>query len=106
MGVFPALTIPALAAFVVFALVLRLGRYMSVASMSAGLSLSLFVAAWFHLASRGVSIGRETGVEVRHMVPFLVFALLLGVMIVITHRGNIARLRAGTEPRWVKKKGE
>ncbi|CAG1001836.1 glycerol-3-phosphate acyltransferase PlsY [Phycisphaerales bacterium] len=106
MGVFPALTIPAMGAFVVFLLSLRLGRYMSLASMCAGLSLPAFVAAWFHLAHRGVSLNTERGVEVRHMAAFLAFALLLGVMIVWTHRANIGRLRAGTEPRWVKKQGE
>ena len=35
-------------------------------------------------------------------VPLLVFAILLCVLIVYRHRGNIARLLAGTENRFKK----
>ena len=35
-------------------------------------------------------------------LPLLAFAVLVAVMVVWKHRGNIARLRAGTEPRFVK----
>jgi glycerol-3-phosphate acyltransferase PlsY len=36
-------------------------------------------------------------------LPLLIFAILLGVLIIYRHRGNIARLRAGTENRFGKK---
>lgn len=98
MATFPALTVPALAAFVIFLPAVRLLRFMSLASMLAALSLAPFVAAWFHVAHINRLNGQE--VEVRHMLPFLAFALLLGVLVFWTHRGNIKRLRAGTEPRW------
>jgi glycerol-3-phosphate acyltransferase PlsY len=32
--------------------------------------------------------------------PMLAFAVLVGVMVVVKHRSNIARLRAGTEGRF------
>ena len=35
--------------------------------------------------------------------PLLAFAILVAVMVVLKHRGNIARLRAGTEPRITKR---
>jgi glycerol-3-phosphate acyltransferase PlsY len=38
-------------------------------------------------------------VKVAHMLPFLGLGVLLAGLVVWTHRGNIARLRAGTEPR-------
>lgn len=101
LGLYCAMTPPAAVALVVFVLALRVGRYMSLASMLAGLSLPLSVAAWFHLAHMGYGPGSDP-VEVRHMLPFLAFAAVLGGGIVWTHRANIARLRAGTEPRWVK----
>ncbi|GJQ29457.1 MAG: glycerol-3-phosphate acyltransferase [Phycisphaerae bacterium] len=105
LGLYCAMTPPALLALMVFAVALRVGRYMSVASMLAGLSLPVGVAAWFHVAHLGYT-PRGEAVEVRHMLAFLVFAAVLGGGIVWTHRGNIARLRAGTEPRWVKKPDE
>lgn len=104
-GVFPALTVPAIAGFLVFLAALRLSRYMSLASMIAASSVPLFVAAWFHAAHAGwVPLRTESPVEVRHMLPFLAFAGAVAALVVWAHRGNIARLRAGTEPRWPKPK--
>ncbi len=61
--------------------------------------LAVLVAAWFHLASIGVGPHPEGVVRVSHMVPFLVLAVLLAALVIWAHRGNIARLRAGTERR-------
>ena len=36
--------------------------------------------------------------------PLLAFAVLVAAMVVLKHRGNIARLRAGTEPRFARRK--
>ncbi len=102
-GVFPALTVPAIAGFLVFLAALRLTRYMSLASMIAATSVPLFVAGWFHAAHAGwVPLRTDSPVEVRHMLPFLAFAGAVAALVVWAHRGNIARLRAGTEPRWPK----
>lgn len=102
LGLYCAMTPVAGLALVVFVAALMIGRYMSAASMLAGLSLPVGVAAWFHVAHLGYGVRGEV-VEVRHMVAYLVFAAVLGGGIVWTHRGNIARLRAGTEPKWGKK---
>jgi len=100
LAVFPAMTIPGLAALVVFLACLRLWRYVSLAAILASASVPLWVAAWFHLAHLGVTLRQEPAVDVVHMLPFLGVSTLLAVLVLWTHRGNIARLRAGTEPRW------
>jgi glycerol-3-phosphate acyltransferase PlsY len=99
-GMYPAMTVPAAGALVVFLVVLLVGRYMSLAAMSAAVSLPLFVPAWFHLAHAGYGPAGRV-VEGRHMLAYLGFSAVLAVFVLWTHRGNIARLRAGTEPRWI-----
>lgn len=100
LGMWPALTIPAAGAIVLFSIILRTTRLMSLASMIGAASASAFVALWFHAAhARWVHID-PAPIEVRHMLPFLTLALALGALVVWTHRANIARLRAGTEPRF------
>jgi acyl phosphate:glycerol-3-phosphate acyltransferase len=106
LAVFPAITFPALAGFATFLVVMRLWRFMSVSSMAAACSLPLGVAAWFHLAHLGVTIRPEPPVQVHHMLPYLGVTTLIAALVVWTHRGNIARLRRGTEPRWVRKPGQ
>jgi glycerol-3-phosphate acyltransferase PlsY len=77
--VWPHVLLPALA---VWLLCLMWGGYVGLSTVLAG--ISVFLA------------GLVTGVdEVR-----LVFAALVGLFLVYTHRGNLARLRAGTEPRF------
>lgn len=105
-AVFPAMTIPAVAAFAVFFVVLRTVRIMSVASIAGAVSLSLWVATWFHLAHAGYGVRAGEIVDPRHMWAYLALAMVLGVLVVWTHRANIARLRAGTEPRWGVKKSQ
>jgi glycerol-3-phosphate acyltransferase PlsY len=72
----------------------KITRYVSVASIVAAV---VFPAAYVLIA------------EWNHWGPFdrqlwlLVFACLIALMIVLRHRANIARLRAGTENRFGKK---
>lgn len=100
LAVFPAMTIPGVVALLVFLVCLRVWRYVSLAAILACASVPLSVAAWFHLAHMGITLRDEPAVEVVHMLPFLGVSTLLAVMVVWTHRSNIARLRAGTESRW------
>ncbi len=67
----------------VFALVLALWRYVSLASMIAGIMLPVFATTVFH---------------VRYM-PLVLFFCLISVLLVVTHRKNISRLLHGTESR-------
>ncbi len=100
LAVFPALTIPGLGAFVVFLAVLKLKGYMSLASMAAGASLP-FVIAGFFASAPAYGQPRPT---LAHAMPFVGVGILLGVLVVYTHRGNIQRLRAGLEPKFGQRK--
>lgn len=69
--------------------VLLAGRIMSLASMTAALVFPV-AAAWFKPEDR----------------PLLVASLVIAAFIVYTHRSNIGRLLAGTEPRLGKRAKE
>ncbi|HEX9792676.1 MAG TPA: glycerol-3-phosphate 1-O-acyltransferase PlsY [Planctomycetota bacterium] len=62
-------------------------RFMSVASM--GLAVGLPLAVWL----------RDREAATAERLPLLGFALGAGLLLVWTHRGNLARLAAGTENR-------
>ncbi len=79
LGIAPILGLAAVALWIV---VFLLSRYASVASMAAAVSLP-FV---------GLALGRPW--------PVIVFAALAGVAVLLLHRGNLTRLRAGTENRF------
>jgi len=90
LGLWPYYTLPGLVAIGTFIVVVYLTRYISVASMAAA---CVFPVAY-------VSMGTMRGWDpFGRRLPLLVFAILMAVMIVYKHRGNIARLRAGTENR-------
>ncbi len=89
LGVFPHLTFAALAGAIVYVLVVRTWRYASLASMVAACS----VPAWAALTP--VVRGRPWA----ESAPFAIAAALVAGLVVLKHRANIARLRAGTEPR-------
>jgi acyl phosphate:glycerol-3-phosphate acyltransferase len=65
-----------------FAAVVVVG-FVGLASMLAGASLPLYV----------------TVTDAEPGLPLLVFGVVVTAMLVFTHRSNIARMRAGTEPR-------
>ena len=72
-------------------------RYVSVASLGAALSLPFLTLwdAWFH--------GRlQDGTWNR---PLFFFAVLVALLALWTHRGNLRRLRDGTEHRFASKRG-
>jgi glycerol-3-phosphate acyltransferase PlsY len=88
LGVWPYLSLPGMAALSVFVVVLKITRYVSVASMIGAITIPvayLSLALW-----RGWDpFGRQW--------PLTIFAALVAGMILFKHRGNIVRLRAGTE---------
>jgi acyl phosphate:glycerol-3-phosphate acyltransferase len=57
--------------------------YVGLASIVAALSIALFVAA----------------TDMQPYAPLLSFGVAVAVLVVFTHRANLARMRAGTEPR-------
>ena len=91
LGLYPYFTLAGLAVIGVFVVVFFATRYISLGSIVAACAFPL---AYF-------AIGRARGWAVLgHQLPLLVFAVVMGAMIVWKHRSNIARLRAGTENRF------
>lgn len=88
LAMWPVLTIPAIAAFLVWGVVLGLTRFMSLASMIGAIVLPATVLA--------MAVGTGDG-ALRGSIPFLVVTGLIAAFVVFRHRGNIARLRRGEE---------
>lgn len=91
LAMWPIMTIPAIAAFVVWALVLGLTRLMSLASIVGALVLPATVLA--------MTLGLESRGSWSGAVPFLIVTSLIAAFVVFRHRDNIRRLRAGAETR-------
>lgn len=90
LGVFAVLApLATVAAIIVFALVVKLTRFVSLASIAATLSIPLIVLFQHLLTGPLESFG-----------PLLTLAVMGVLLIVAAHRGNIGRLIAGTEPRF------
>ena len=91
LGLYPYFTVPGIIALAAWFIALKVGGYISAASV---LAATLFPIAYGAIALlRGWPIFREQR-------PLLGFAVLVAAMIVYKHRSNLARLRAGTEPRY------
>ncbi|HEY2587672.1 MAG TPA: glycerol-3-phosphate 1-O-acyltransferase PlsY [Tepidisphaeraceae bacterium] len=90
LGLFPYYTLPAGIAVLAFLVLFIATRYVSVSSMIGSI---IFVLAYLGigLALRWPVFGSQW--------PLLAFAVLMAALIVYKHRGNLARLRAGTEQR-------
>ncbi len=94
LGLYPFFTVAGLGALVVWIVVFVLFRYVSVASMVASAAFPVTF----------IIIGRLNGWDpFGRQLPLLLFAVLVTALIVIRHRSNIARLRAGTENKVVRK---
>lgn len=95
LGLYPFFTLAGLGAMVVWIAVFVAFRYVSLASMAGA---AAFPATF-------LVIGRLNGWDpFGRQLPLLLFAILVAALIVIRHRSNIARLRAGTENKIARKK--
>lgn len=93
LGIYPYYTYAGLIGFAAFAAVFLITRYVSVASI---VSAIVFPAAF-------IAIGLWQWPITGPLLPLLCFAILIPILIIYKHRGNLARLRAGTESRFVRK---
>ena len=99
LAMWPLLTFPALGAMVVWYSMLRLTRYVSVASMTASLSLPLaYLVRALPPDATDVELS-QTVARVLQTSPPLIITSVLALLIVFKHRTNIARLRRGEEPK-------
>lgn len=90
LGLFPYFTSAGVFAILIFLIVFKTTRYVSAASMLGAIG---FPAAYLTigLLAHWPLLGAQ--------LPLVVFSTLVATLIVIKHRTNIARLRAGTEHR-------
>jgi glycerol-3-phosphate acyltransferase PlsY len=89
LGLIPYFTLPGIISILIFVVVLKISRYVSLSSM---LGASAFPIVYLLVGECWMGwpvLGAQ--------LPLLIFAILLPVMIIYRHRTNIARLRAGTE---------
>ncbi len=91
LGLWPFFTLPAIPVLVVWIVVFVSMRYVSLASMVAAVSFPIWL----------VIIGnwREWPL-LDELLPLSVFAVVIAILIVIKHRGNIRRLVEGREPHY------
>jgi glycerol-3-phosphate acyltransferase PlsY len=96
MAIYPVLTLPVLVAVAAWGATLACTRIMSISGMVAGVAVpvALVVAT---LAGRAP--GTPPGIALGHVLPALVVTAGVAVLVIWGHRSNLARLRAGTEPR-------
>ncbi len=111
-GVFPALTIPAVGSLLVFLVVLMMWRYISMASCAAACTLPFWT--WYTFAQfrtrQMVLLRSDPKWQSEHTnilkaevpytgIPFLVITAALAALVVYKHRTNITRVFSGTEPK-------
>lgn len=96
LGVVPLLTVPTLAAAVVFVVIARTTRYVGLASCLAAVGLPVFTFVWMSVAMPVLVDGLSGQ---RWPWAPLVVTAALGAMVVWRHRGNLVRMTKGTEHR-------
>ncbi|HUT30959.1 MAG TPA: glycerol-3-phosphate 1-O-acyltransferase PlsY [Sedimentisphaerales bacterium] len=94
LGLWPFYTLCALAAIVIWLVVVLIWRYVSLASIIASLAFPLALVA---------AILVVPDWQFAQLWPLLIAATAIPVMVVLRHRQNIKRLLAGTEPKILSK---
>jgi glycerol-3-phosphate acyltransferase PlsY len=97
LGLWPFYTLPGLVTIGVFIALFFATRFISVGSLGAAVTFPIAYLA-FALGMHWHPFGGQS--------PLLVFAVVISALVIYKHRSNIARLRAGTENRMGRAKGE
>jgi glycerol-3-phosphate acyltransferase PlsY len=91
LGLFPYFTLPGIGVLLVWLILFKATRYVSVASIAAAISFPIFyiaVGIWRHWPIQG------------EQLPLGIFAVVVATLLVYKHRSNIRRLREGKEPHY------
>ena len=96
LGLWPYYTICAALAFVVWAAVALIWRYISLASIVASIAFPLVLI---------LAIALTPGWDFANLWPLLIAATAIPLMVIIRHRENIKRLIAGTENKVFNRQG-
>lgn len=92
LGVWPYYTLAAVPTVSLFVAVFAVSRYISLSSVVSAVAFPLVLAGLGWLLDWQLTTTRW---------PLVAFAVAVGALVVWRHRGNLARLRAGTEPKFV-----
>jgi glycerol-3-phosphate acyltransferase PlsY len=95
-GVWPALGIAAFVALVVWVALVKATRYVGLSSCVAAVSVPVSVAALWPIA-RSLGLARAADAPAYPLTPYLTVAAALAAVVVVKHRGNLARTWQGTE---------
>lgn len=95
-ALWPFVTVACVLAMVLWVVVLKITRYVSVASCAAACALPLGVLA---AAAVGITTPDRGIAALAVAWPFALATTLIAGLVVVRHRGNLARVCAGTEPK-------
>lgn len=90
LGLWPYYTLPALGTIGTFVVVFLVWRYVSLASIASAIAFPICYAI--------VAFAMKW--DLRQQWPLMIFAVVVGALVIWKHRTNITRLRAGTEHRF------
>lgn len=89
LGLFPIVTVPGVLAFVIWYAVCKISGYVGLASVIAAASLPITTIV------AGIILGLSGG----ESAVFAGLTAALAALVIVRHRGNLSRIRAGTEPK-------
>jgi len=105
LAIFPILSLPALAALLIWIICVRITRFIGFSSCVAAVSIPILLIFVTPVCKHFGLFVPEPGAPVTWpMWPYVTAAVMLATMVVWRHRSNIARMINGTEPRYGQKK--
>lgn len=105
MAVFPILTLPAIVALAIWAVCVRLTRFIGLSSCVAAVSIPVLLIFVTGICRHfGLFVPQQQHSITWPLWPYVTVAIMLAVMVVWRHRSNIARMLNGTEPKYGQKK--
>lgn len=96
LAMWPLMTIAALIAFVGWIVIVLIARIISLASVCAACLLPCAVIVQLYAESQLPEAG-SFGLQMEHASAPIIVSVLLAVLVVWKHRGNLARIMTGTE---------